>query len=80
MDDRLVGAPLYEKPDTFYATKSSMESAVDVDNLAQRLRGTNATLGDLEAHALVDMLGDTLNLQKWEFLAKDWQMQRPRRC
>ena len=74
MDDRLVGAPLYEKPETFYATKSSMESAVDVHNPAQRRRGTNATLGAVKACALVDTLGDTLNLQKWELLAKDWQM------
>ena len=38
--DRLVEASLYEKPDTFDDTKSDMEAAVVVGNLADKLRDT----------------------------------------
>ena len=49
MVERLLEAALYEEPDTFDDTKSDMEAAVVVNNLADKLRETNATLGDVEA-------------------------------
>ena len=72
--DRLVEAPLYEKPDTFDDITSDIEAAVVVGYLASRLRERNATLSDVQALALVDTLGDTLNLRKWELLPTDWEM------
>ena len=78
--DRLVKAPLYEKRDTFDEITSDIEAAVVVGNLAWRLRERNATLGDVQALTLVDTLGDSLNLRKWELLAIDWEMLRTRRC
>lgn len=49
MVQRLLEGALYENPDAFDDTKSDMEAAVVVNNLADRLRETNATLGDVEA-------------------------------
>lgn len=49
MVQRLLEGALCEKPDTFVDTKSDMEAAVVVNNLADRLRETNATLGNVEA-------------------------------
>ena len=74
MVDRLVEAPLHEKPDTFDEITSVIEAAVVVGNLASKLRERNATLGDVQTLTLVDTLGDTQNLRKWELLATEWEM------
>ena len=74
MVDRLVEAPLHEKPDTFDEITSVIEAAVVFGNLASKLREKNATLGDVQTLTLVDTLGDTQNLRKWELLATEWEM------